>query len=83
MLDALQERIARIALALPGADGLALASGGAMLADRVVDRQTQDVDMFTPDDDVMALADALGAALGAEGMHVAVETYVRRTSASR
>lgn len=57
MLDPLQERIARIALAMPGAESLALAGGGAMLAHRLVDRQTQDVDMFTPDDDVVALAE--------------------------
>jgi hypothetical protein len=83
VLDPLQERIARIALALPRADGLALAGGGAMLAHRLVDRQTQDVDMFTPEDDVPALADALSAVLEFDGFLVIVEahtsTYVRLT----
>lgn len=54
-----------------------------MLAHRLVERPTQDVDMFTPDDDVTPLADALVAALQSAGLLVAVEahstTYVRLT----
>lgn len=83
MLDPLQERIARTALALPGSEGLALAGGGAMLAHRFVERPTQDVDMFTPNEDVAELADALVAALRDGGLTVVVETratmYVRLT----
>ncbi len=84
MLDPLQERIARLALSLPGAENLALAGGGAMLAHGLVDRPTQDVDLFTPDADVTAIADALVAALHGEGMSLVVEvrtqTYVRLTA---
>jgi hypothetical protein len=83
VLDPLQERIARLALSMPGAESLALAGGGAMLAHRLVERPTQDVDMFTPEDDVTALADALVAALQNNGLLVVVEahstTYVRLT----
>ena len=74
MLDPLQERIARVALAMPGAESLALAGGGAMLAHRLVKRPTQDVDMFTPED-VPALADALLAVLESDGLLVIVEAY--------
>jgi Nucleotidyl transferase AbiEii toxin, Type IV TA system len=83
VLDPLQERVARIALALPGAEGLALAGGGAMLAHELVDRPTQDVDMFTTDEDVAVLADTLVAALQNTGLLVVVEarstTYIRLT----
>lgn len=79
----MQERIARIALSMPGAESLALAGGGAMLAHRLVERPTQDVDMFTPEDDVTALADALVAVLHRDGLLVVVEsqstTYIRLT----
>lgn len=54
-----------------------------MLAHGLVDRPTQDVDMFTPDGDLAALTDALVAALHREGMSLVVEartpTYVRLT----
>jgi len=83
VLDPLQERIARVALAMPGAESLALAGGGAMLAHRLVERPTQDVDMFTPEDEVPALADALLAVLESDDLFVVVEvhtsTYVRLT----
>ena len=47
-LDPLHEQIARIAFAfaLPEAGQVALAGGGAMLAHDLVDRPTQDVDLF-------------------------------------
>ena len=48
-LDPLHEQIARTAFALPEAGQVALAGGGAMLAHDLVDRPTQDVDLFTPD----------------------------------
>jgi hypothetical protein len=55
-LDPLQERIVRIALALPEAKTLALAGGGAMIAHGFVVRETRDVDLFTEVDDSEALA---------------------------
>lgn len=45
-LSALQARIARLALRLPEAEGFVLAGGGAMLAHGLVDRPTQDLDLF-------------------------------------
>jgi hypothetical protein len=73
-LDPLHERIARIAFALPEAGQVALAGGGAMLAHTLVDRPTQDVDLFTPDPaDVTRLTDALAVALRAEGAQVRVD----------
>jgi hypothetical protein len=73
-LDPLHEHIARIAFALPEAGQVALAGGGAMLAHELVDRPTQDVDLFTPDpSEVIRLADALVVALGAEGAQVRVD----------
>jgi hypothetical protein len=66
-LDPLHEQIARIAFALPEAAQVALAGGGAMLAHDLVDRPTQDVDLFAPDPaEVTRLADALAVALRAE-----------------
>lgn len=83
MLDPLQERIARLALSMPGAEGLALAGGGAMLAHGLVDRPTQDVDLFSPDADIAGLASTLVARLSDAGFTVAVEargeTYARLT----
>ena len=73
-LDPLHEQIARIALALPEAGRVALAGGGAMLAHDLVDRPTQDVDLFTPDPaEVTRLTDALAVALRAEGAQVRVD----------
>jgi hypothetical protein len=73
-LDPLHEQIARIAFALPEAGQVALAGGGAMLAHDLVDRPTQDVDLFTPDpSEVTRLADALVVALRAEGAQVRVD----------
>jgi hypothetical protein len=73
-LDPLHEHIARIAFALPEAGQVALAGGGAMLAHDLVDRPTQDVDLFTPDpSEVTRLADALVGALRAEGDEVRVD----------
>jgi hypothetical protein len=83
VLDPLQERIARLALSMPGAESLALAGGGAMLAHGLVTRPTQDVDMFTPEPDVTALVAALRHVLAGDGLAVEVDaastTYVRMT----
>jgi hypothetical protein len=74
-LDPLHEQIARTAFGLPQAGQVALAGGGAMLAHDLVDRPTQDLDLFfTPDPaEVAPLADALAAALRAEGAQVRVD----------
>jgi hypothetical protein len=67
-LGPLHEQIATIAFALPDAGQVALAGGGAMLALDLVDRSTQDVDLFTPDPaEVTRLTDALAVALSADG----------------
>lgn len=54
-----------------------------MLAHGLVDRETLDVDMFTPDADISALATAVIDALRRDGLSVVVETagptYVRLT----
>lgn len=69
-LDPLQERIARIALALPQARTLALAGGGAMIAHGFVTRPTRDVDLFTEVDDQEArqVVAALRQALEEQGL---------------
>jgi Nucleotidyl transferase AbiEii toxin, Type IV TA system len=73
-LDPLHEQIVRIAFALPEAEQVALAGGGAMLAHDLVDRPTQDVDLFTPDPaEVTPLTDALAVALHADGAQVRVD----------
>jgi hypothetical protein len=73
-LDPLHEKIARTAVALPEAKQVALAGGGAMLAHDLVDRPTQDVDLFAPDpDEVTRLSDALAVALRTEGAQVRVD----------
>ena len=72
-LDPLHEQIAWIAFALPEARQVALAGGGAMLAHDLVDRPTQDVDLFTPDPaEVTRLTDALALALRAEARRCGV-----------
>jgi hypothetical protein len=75
VLSALQERVARLIAAQPSADGFALAGGAALVAARLVDRATRDLDFFGPTaDDVDALADAARAALEADGLTVTVHT---------
>ena len=51
VLSALQERVARIVVALPEADGFALAGGAALVVMQVVDRATRDLDYFGPSAD--------------------------------
>ena len=76
-LDPLQERIARIALALPEARTLALAGGGAMLAYGLVDRATKDIDLFTEidADEAVRVVAALRVSLAEEGF--LIEAAVR------
>ena len=55
-----------------------------MLAHDLVDRPTQDVDLFTPDPaDVTRLTDALAAALRTEGAQVRVDRRGPGSPASR
>jgi Nucleotidyl transferase AbiEii toxin, Type IV TA system len=69
-LDPEQREIARIVLRLPEAGMMALAGGGAMLEHALVQRPTQDIDLFTPvASDVGRVAPALIAALVEAGYH--------------
>lgn len=73
MLTTLQQRVARVVASLPEADGFALAGGAALVATHVVERETRDLDFFgATASDVAALADAVHAALVAEGLSVTV-----------
>jgi hypothetical protein len=73
-LDPLHEQIARTAFALPEAGQVAPGRRWRMLAHDLVDRPTQDVDLFTPDPaDVTRLTDALAVALRNEGAQVRVD----------
>lgn len=70
-----QREIARIALHLPSARGLALAGGGAVVANGMVDRPTGDVDLFTADPaEIPRVGRELVAELTARGYAVAVDT---------
>jgi hypothetical protein len=70
-LDRDLEAIARLALHLPEAERVALAGGGAMLVHGLVNRPTQDIDLFTPDPAELArLVPALVAALRQQGYDV-------------
>jgi hypothetical protein len=71
-LDPLQERIARMALALPEARTLALAGGGAMIAHGYIARETKDIDLFTEVDDneAVRVARSLRRVLEAESLLV-------------
>jgi hypothetical protein len=85
-LDALQCEVLAVVCSLPEARGFALAGGGAMLAHGLVERPTQDLDLFTPVAvDVEPAAEALRVALSALGYRVEVvrqvPTFVRLTVA--
>lgn len=70
-LTDLQREVLAVVRRLPQAHGFALAGGGAMLAHGLVDRPTQDLDLFTGDASRLGpLADALAEALRAVGMDV-------------
>jgi hypothetical protein len=67
-LDELHAAIAAIALGAAGRHGFALGGGNALIAHGIVDRPTEDVDLFTDEDDgEMAAAGAVEAALRAAG----------------
>jgi Nucleotidyl transferase AbiEii toxin, Type IV TA system len=67
----LHRQIATIALRAASGHGFALGGGLALVAHGVTDRPTEDVDLFTDEDDgVTAAAEAVEAALRAEGFGV-------------
>lgn len=64
----LHEQIAAIALRAGAKHGFALAGGNALLAHEFVDRETEDVDLFTNNESgVQAAADAVESALRRSG----------------
>jgi predicted nucleotidyltransferase component of viral defense system len=71
VLDPLQQRVAETALELARHGRVALAGGSAMIAHGFVDRMSEDVDLFTPDQaEVTDLRDRLSARLRADGYEV-------------
>jgi Nucleotidyl transferase AbiEii toxin, Type IV TA system len=67
-VDDLQRQVAQIALRAAARHGFALGGGNALIAHGVVDRPTEDVDLFTDEDDgVTAAAGVVEAALRAAG----------------
>ena len=73
-LSDLQVRVATIVLALPEADGFALAGGAALVIHEIVDRDTNDLDCFGPSTAaVNSLVVPAIAALTAHGMLVEVK----------
>ena len=64
----LHGQVAAIALQAAGRHGFALGGGNALIAHGIIDRPTEDVDLFTDEDDgVTAAAGAVEAALRAAG----------------
>jgi hypothetical protein len=73
MLDSLQQRVAEIALELARHGQVALAGGSAMIAHGLVDRMSEDIDLFTPDAaEVSDLRDRLCDRLRDDGYQVEV-----------
>ena len=67
-IDELQRAVATIALRTAGRHGFALAGGNALIAHGIVDRPTDDVDLFSDQETaVAAAADAVEGALRAAG----------------
>jgi hypothetical protein len=65
----LHRQVAAIALRAAGAYGFALGGGNALIAHGIIDRSTQDVDVFSDEEGaVEAAADAVEAALRDEGL---------------
>lgn len=72
MLTPLQQRVARIVARLPESEGFALAGGGAVIVQGIVDRGTDDLDFFGADvAGVARLTIALRSALELEGLTTA------------
>lgn len=73
MLEPLQQQVAEIALELARHGQLALAGGSAMIAHGLVDRMSEDIDLFTPDAaEVSDLRDRLSDRLRDDGYEVEV-----------
>lgn len=71
MLSDLQVRVARMVARLPEAEGFALAGGAGLIVHQVTERETSDLDFFTPDAARVArLLPALEEALRADGLEV-------------
>jgi hypothetical protein len=67
-ISGLQREVATIALRVAARYGFALAGGNALMAHGVIDRPTEDVDLFSDQETgVVAAADAVEAALRAAG----------------
>ncbi|MFV2099088.1 MULTISPECIES: nucleotidyl transferase AbiEii/AbiGii toxin family protein [unclassified Micromonospora] len=70
-----QAEVARLALAVAQRHGFALAGGHALIAYGVVDRPTEDVDLFTDQSGgVTAAADLVMSTLSRAGLHVEAVT---------
>src|SRR6201994_1289349 len=68
-ISGLQREVATIALRVAARYGFALAGGNALMAHGVIDRPTEDVDLFSDQETgVAAAADAVEAALRAAGL---------------
>ena len=83
-MDELQERLAQVGLTALTSYGFALAGGYALQAHRLVDRLSEDIDLFTDrwDQEEFARAvDAVCQAYAADGLQVAAsrraETFAR------
>jgi hypothetical protein len=73
-IDPFYYRVARIALSAAAEHGFALGGGLALVARGVLERPTQDVDLFSDrDDNVRLAADLVRSALEADGIAVVVE----------
>lgn len=71
MLSPLQRRVQRIISELPEAGAIALAGSGALIARGLVDRESRDVDFFTPHaHEIQRLLPALTTALAENGLAV-------------
>ena len=67
-IDALHRRVAEIALRAASQHGFALAGGNALIVHGLIDRETQDVDLFTNmESGVKAASGAVEAALRGAG----------------
>ena len=85
-MDQLHERVARIALSAIGDHGFVLAGGYAVQAHGLLQRMSEDVDLFTDRGDPGLFADAVHTALRAwtgDGLHATLDagydTFARFT----
>lgn len=73
-IDPFYFRVARIALSVAAQHGFALGGGLALVAQGVLDRPTQDIDLFSDrDESVRRTAELVRAALVADGIAVVIE----------